>query len=423
MGNWISQDTAILVIHGIGHQKPLETLDEFAATLIESYTSANKINFHFSHEVATKPRSGKGFWYDNFIRVEKDGSPHHLDIYEYYWANMTEGKAKSSDINRWVQGVVQGARTFYSRKKEMLEKETDSFFKKNGKFLAKRYKFFLTAATRLIPLWQTLINGILFLLSKVPVIGSYFQNWLKNRRKQFRRNFENVVGDIVVYNSLDAKSKFYEVRKTILDGAVSALRYLLEPTGDGDHGSQKYGRVLVAGHSLGSQIAFDAINRITHHVNQGNVHGYKPDGTVWGRPDQKISDILSGLVTFGSPLDKIAFFLWEEVDDKQALKKQMLKNFHSFKQQDNGKKPDGVPELQSPFNRLFDSIRWYNFHDDHDYVSGELDFYINVRNINCHFQAGWTDFTHSRYWRHGPMFEQIISRFLAPEKPPTHRQE
>ena len=57
------------------------------------------------------------------------------------------------------------------------------------------------------------------------------------------------------------------------------------------HGMKK---IIIVGHSLGSVIAFDTLNRITHAANI--------DQEKW-RSVGKIE----GLITFGSPLDKLAF--------------------------------------------------------------------------------------------------------------------
>ena len=34
---WVKKDTAILVVHGMGNQLPLETLDQFGRGLIKSF--------------------------------------------------------------------------------------------------------------------------------------------------------------------------------------------------------------------------------------------------------------------------------------------------------------------------------------------------------------------------------------------------
>ena len=109
---WVKEDTAILVVHGIGNQLPLETLDQFGQGLIAVFRKEFPDLIKISHQVVDKKDSRKGFWFDNVLRIQKEGSESVIDIYEYYWANYTEGKASWGDINSWLQGVVGGAKEF-----------------------------------------------------------------------------------------------------------------------------------------------------------------------------------------------------------------------------------------------------------------------------------------------------------------------
>ena len=190
------------------------------------------------------------------------------------------------------------------------------------------------------------------------------------------------------------------MRKAILDGAVNALRYLLEPakaTGPYRPEDWRYDRVILAGHSLGSQISFDAINRLNHLVHQGELRGcdnegYFTDGTARLKLQnmKQISDMLCGLVTFGSPLDKMAFFFREQTEKDEYLRRQLIEHFHGFKQRPwSERETDPSKRLVAPpqlFSRLFDDIRWRNYYDRGDLVSGALDYYQKVVNVDCRFK-------------------------------------
>src|SRR5439155_2439736 len=81
-GQWPSQDTAILVVHGIGNQQPFDTLDQFARTLVETFRTAGRDAITMTHFTAAKPSPGAcGFWYDSFIRLTIGPEQPHLDIY------------------------------------------------------------------------------------------------------------------------------------------------------------------------------------------------------------------------------------------------------------------------------------------------------------------------------------------------------
>jgi hypothetical protein len=411
-GQWVSQDTAILIVHGIGNQQPLDTIDQFARTLVETCRAAGRNGITMTHLTAAKPsRSTGGFWYDNFIRLAIGPEQPHIDIYEYYWAYQTEDKASLSDIQSWVTNVTGGARKFYKENAELGERfgEKSAFFvpgsdqsdsSSRTRFKPVSYWFFVMTVAFVIPAALCALTGALRLLAKIPVVGGGFDwllGWIEKREVNA---LANVIGDVTVYNTTDAKSKYYAVRKAILEGAVNALRYLLEPAkASGPYRPEdwRYDRVVLAGHSLGSQISFDAINRLNHLIHQGELRGcdgagYFTDGTTRLKIQngEHISDMLCGLITFGSPLDKMAFFFREQTAKDQYLRSQLIEHFHGFKQRpwseqqtDDAKRLLVAPEL---FTRLFDDIRWRNYHDRGDLVSGSLDYYHKVVNVDCRFQ-------------------------------------
>jgi len=409
-GQWPSQDTAILVVHGIGNQQPFDTLDQFARTLVETFRAAGRDAITLTHFTAAKPSPGAcGFWYDSFIRLTIGPEQPHLDIYEYYWACQTQDKASLGDIQNWVTNVTGGARRFYHENAELGLQYSDSspFFAKQsptaparGNFKPFRYWFFVTTVAHVIPATLGALTGLLRLLARIPIAGLGFDSLLHWVERREVSALANVIGDIAIYNTADAKSKFYAVRKSILDGAVDALRYLLEPAGEAGPfrpEDWRYDRVILAGHSLGSQIAFDAINRLNHLIHQGDLRGcdragYFTDGTTRLKMQgaDHISEMLCGLATFGSPLDKMAFFFREETAKEQYLRAQLIEHFHGFKQRfwsgqetDNARRLAAAPEL---FSRLFDDIRWRNYYDRGDLVSGSLDYYQKVVNVTCRFQ-------------------------------------
>ena len=51
--SWVKENTAILVIHGIGHQQPIETLDQFSRGIIERYQKLFPGLITFEHKLET----------------------------------------------------------------------------------------------------------------------------------------------------------------------------------------------------------------------------------------------------------------------------------------------------------------------------------------------------------------------------------
>ena len=431
--SWVKENTAVLVIHGVGNQKPLETLDTFGRGLIDAYVEYGGLNaddLKLSHRLSKKTGDSSQVWFDNIIRISHKESDKSIDLYEYFWAHYPEGKVSLSDMQRFVETTAKGAQAFYSEQEKLGQVYGDrSFFFENGRFQAGRYRMVIRVSSYFIPTMVKLYRTFLNLLRGIPWIGRLAYALGEKLEKSAINILTSVAGDVAAYNTLDPKYHLYTVRKKILGGAVAALRYLLEPGNDGPYQKSDwpYGKVLLAGHSLGGQVAFDAINRFDHLLAQGEIRGTDSNGFLIlnGKPSrQKISDRFAGLVTFGCPLDKVAFFFRERCGKERYLQQQILENFHCFKQRDWSLAQDDPPfTVQSTLARLLEDMPWRNYFDPNDPISGGLDFYHELTNINCHFEEGnkqklpgflryiWP-FTHSRYWKCREMYGDIINQLL-----------
>ena len=415
--SWVSTNCAIIVMHGIGNQMPLETLDQFGRGLITEYAKQFPGEMSIHHCVITKDSTSTEPWFDNVIRLKKKNSEHYIDIYEYYWANYTEDKATWTDISLWLNGVVKGAENFYEDQKLLGKRFKDQsiFFDQAGNFKPFKYRFFIGVVSKIFIVLNLLITVILKMVSYLPIIGEFAASLLQSFVKRSLNKFVNVLGDISVYNVVDPKSKMYSVRRQIMDGAVKSIKFLIEKT---SNGKRAYPSVLVAGHSLGTQISFDAINKLNMLLNQGLIDGYDNEGRCTRDGSDvgisKISDQLKGYITFGSPLDKIVFFLREKTPPEQILRQQLLEAYHCFKQLkwSANKIEAEYLQLEMCLKRYLDDIPWRNYYDDKDYVSGRLDYYGALVNINCHFNAKSVfSFTHSDYWNECLMYRDIIINF------------
>lgn len=413
---WVKSDTAILVIHGIGNQLPLETLDQFGRGIIKAYKTNLDDEITISHQVVDKPDSRGGVWFDNILRISKKGSEHTIDIYEYYWANYSEDKATWRDINSWIQGVVSGAKNFYKRNAQLgfQYKDKSPFFdSKTGAFNSNTYSFFISVASKIVLAIDAIIRALIWFVARIPFLGGIAESLLKSYADNAIQGLTNVIGDVVVYNVSDPKSKFYTVKKRIQEGAIRALKFIVERDKEDE---PFYPSVLVAGHSLGSQVAYDAINRINLLINQSQINGYTKEG-INVKTQKPISEQLKGFITFGCPLDKIIFFLRENVPDDQYIRQQFLDHFNGFKQRDVNFSNNNITnrnyiKANSGLKRHLETMPWRNYYDGHDYVSGGLDYYQGLTNIDCQFESGTFGFTHSNYWDCEEFYQDVIIHFL-----------
>src|ERR1700759_1414765 len=97
---WVTRNTAMVVVHGTGNQLPLETLDQFGRGLVAQYRKSLGDKLELRHEIVFKPAdANREGWFDNVLRLSNKDSPYFIDIYEYYWANFTQDKASWKDLN------------------------------------------------------------------------------------------------------------------------------------------------------------------------------------------------------------------------------------------------------------------------------------------------------------------------------------
>ena len=245
-------------------------------------------------------------------------------------------------------------------------------------------------AVDLQPLWETILTNkkeIIFAVLAVSAAAA------------LRYVLTAYVADVAVYVSSDAKSKNYVARSAILKGSSAALTRILA--------DDQYDYVILAGHSLGSVIAYDTINELL--VQQDAALGPKSD-----RPATVLSleqlQKLRGLVTFGSPLDKIYYFFREHVSEDQAIRAQILSMLYSFRKVDSMR--DYTPyKFRYAFPQL-DDLMWVNAYAFMDPVGARLKFYDLRGDENQERFRYWIPgLAHLSYWR-DPNFYSFFGQKL-----------
>ena len=450
IGSWSNEDTAFLIVHGIGNQLPAETIDQFCQGLYNVYNAwvtdhnntciakgnKNLLKIVAEHVIIPKQKDkSPGQWFDNVIRLrlvqmnvtsgEWENKGGKIDIYEYYWANLTENKADWDDINDWLNGVTNGAAKYYRENAELGKRYGDSspFFTSDGKFLKGKYRLFVSVMGKLVIIVDGLWQLIKTLFSYIPGIGSLINRSVQSLTKSVLHQIANIIGDVVVYNVVDPKSKYYAIHRKVQDGAVNALKFLIEKQGEDcntGEANAEYPRIILAGHSLGSQIAYDAVNKLLFLVAQDSLECYTSNAKAKNRfnlIDKSLSDQLRGFITFGSPLDKLAFFVRENIPDCNFVRKQILNDFHCFKNRSmdlEENRPVDWFEVRGISIPSLNDIQWRNYYDDHDDVSGGLDYYSDVVNVNCKFNCNsWPRFTHSYYWSNKEFYMDVVKNYLT----------
>ncbi len=212
-----------------------------------------------------------------------------------------------------------------------------------------------------------------------------------------RRLLKDYVADIALYTAADERSPFAEIREQILKEAAERIDWLLR---------RPYGSVAVAGHSLGSVIAYDAIARLAYDAEPW------PGGEAAAGPARQRLEKLDFLITFGSPLNKVLYFFRTIVEDRETVRAKILARLYGFRRPrellatgagigSGMELGDRVVELdgsEPPLNSLF----WLNVYSPFDIVSAPLVFYEGV--IDFKRYGG-----HMSYWTDAKFYQEVAA--------------
>jgi hypothetical protein len=144
------------------------------------------------------------------------------------------------------------------------------------------------------------------------------------------------VGDVAVYVQPQVLDRFHDLRKRIKDTVWRAAHAV--------YSAHEYRDVILVGHSLGSVVIYDVLNRLLLDRALGMAHA----------PD--VASRTRLLLTFGSPLDKTAFIFGGQGDGSEA--REAL-----------------AASLQPLIVDGHARPVWVNLYSRWDIISGALDYY------------------------------------------------
>lgn len=385
--------TAVLVIHGIGEQNPYEPLDAFARGLF------TELQHEIPTAMLTPLKIGHSDWTQAAIRIADPKTDDAVDIFEYYWAPYTENKLGAVKTLWWL--LKTDLSPIWHLRNNLTELSY-AYREKTGRYLWLLFREF----RRILFLYLPLAYACVWLIRS---LGSYAApslltkpaalGWKSIAALSFSLLLSYVltkyVADVAVYTSADEKSSNYATRTQILNGSTAALATLLK----------QYERVLLAGHSLGSVIAYDTIDEL---LTSASASGPEHEQGISLHDLKK----LVGLVTFGSPLDKIYYFFRTHVKPDQAIRAQILSMLHAFR-----KKPSGRDYGKFKFSYSIPEIplQWLNVWSPVDPVSGHLHFYeVTDQEWLMYPIPG---LAHVMYWGDQRFHKLVAERFLIHRKP------
>ncbi|MBM4440002.1 MAG: hypothetical protein FJ027_06260 [Candidatus Rokubacteria bacterium] len=200
-------------------------------------------------------------------------------------------------------------------------------------------------------------------------------------------------GDVAIYVQPQALDRYSETRGKIRSsvGSLAAAIYDSGAKGPG----VRYDGIVIAGHSLGSVVAYDILNQLV------------ADDAALAPANRDVVGRTRMLLTFGSPLDKTTFFFTKQ---KKSHSGSVWAELGTAFQ----------PLIDDPATRAF---RWINIHSRWDVVSGSLDYFDTIREqelpddqkapgtVRNHLDSEATTFlaAHIEYWLGTTIYAAMLS--------------
>jgi hypothetical protein len=203
------------------------------------------------------------------------------------------------------------------------------------------------------------------------------------------------VGDVAIYVTPNKLDRFDDVRNKIKDTAraVASAVYMACKPGTNDF---LYQQIALVGHSLGSVITYDTLNRLMLDDWLSKNH-------------LGVANRTNCMVTFGSPLNKTAFFFTIQGSDTLHIRERLAATVQ--------------PLIQS--YAKFRKFKWINVFSRNDIISGALEFYdlpsvlhqvplpdVAVHNV-VDKDAAVPLVAHVNYWHNETVWKQLLSE-IAP---------
>ncbi len=280
---------AVIVIHGIGEQKPMDTLRGFVDAVLPDPKSGEK---YFSKPDPMSERFE--------LRKLQNRKQPRTHFFEYYWADKVQGTT-IAHVRSWLASLL--LRLPWR--------------------VPKQLRLLWSITWLLILLIAALIaSGV---MENLPAVWFFAVGTVVMGAVQFM--VVHYVGDAARY--LSPHPKNIAMRRSIRADGVSLLRKI--------HESGDYKRVVVVGHSLGSVIAYDIIKHLWQQYYDGylNAHPNKQEALTEAEKageelseDKKSDDfqakqvrlwqelrglghpwLITDLITLGSPLSHASILL------------------------------------------------------------------------------------------------------------------
>ncbi|MEZ4699085.1 MAG: hypothetical protein R2834_02045 [Rhodothermales bacterium] len=390
---------AVLLIHGIGEQRPMDTLRGFVKAVWTTNTAIQ--HEHARPGVFSKPDMLSGSYELRRITTTQDRNGVRTDFYEFYWAHLMGGTSLGH-IASWLRILLQ-------RKPWKLP----AHLRGAWVFLVLVIVFVALLAVQLtvpdfieLPRLLTGVGGLIVLGIIVPLING-------------------IVGDAARY--LNPEPSNIHRRQEIRSHGVDILNKL--------HASGQYSRIVVVGHSLGSVIGYDVLscawpayaeqvekgknNPVLTALEQELGEGAVDTARYQDRQRALLGELqangcpwlVTDFITLGSPLAHAELLLAHDDADLRAKQEEReLPRCPPVLEAGKISFPAHLARRKLHHAAVFGPTRWTNLYFPArwlvkgDFIGGALRpvFGEGIADVPVHTTRRYGLLTHTLYWKLGP---------------------
>jgi len=257
---------AVVIVHGMGEQRPLETLSEFIGAALEADGGGRRLFYSRPDQVVDSYESRR---YLAPVAHNAAGEVRaQTEFFEYHWAHLMQGN-RLDDLwpafRRMLLAppwyVPAGLRIVWAIFWALLIAGVILFLS-----VKPSLGFDLTTIT-LGDFLKAIVGGGLTAVALTYIVTRWLPSWLTSS-----------FVDVVRY--LDTSPRSYQVRRDIRAGIVDLL--------EGLHADGRYQRIIIVAHSLGSYIAYDAISYLWGQMDKLHSGPVRPDVDEPEQGDQPV---------------------------------------------------------------------------------------------------------------------------------------
>lgn len=229
---------ALVVIHGMGEQRPLDTLDNLTTAVLARFTAQRRQYFSRPTHIGDSYEARRHIIPPVYDHDDLDARP-VMHLFEYHWSHLMTGNRFDDLLTtvrrillQWPWRVPRGILGLWLVLWAVI--------------VAIAWALSTTIADgglSAVPSVEEVV-GIVLGTGVLGALASYVVT------RVLPRTLTGSFVDVVRY--LDPSPRSYAVRRAIREGAVDILREL----------NDEYHRVTIVAHSLGSYVAYDAIRQL-----------------------------------------------------------------------------------------------------------------------------------------------------------------